>query len=82
MAIFCRELVNLATPFSHFFLPEIILSSRQSKSVDLTFGKVYLTETMTSLIVAWKFNKKWMEKSLFFTLNPLKLLSNQIHIRY
>ena len=37
MAIFCRELVNLATPFSHFFLSEIILSSRHSKSVDPDF---------------------------------------------
>ena len=30
-----------------------------------TFGNINLTETMTNLIFAWKFNQKWPQEPLF-----------------
>ena len=31
------------------------------------FGNISLIETMTNLVVAWKFNQKWLNESLFAT---------------
>ena len=45
-----------------------------------TFGNINLTERMTNLIVAWKFNKKKSARVSTCTLNTLKQHSNQIHI--
>ena len=44
-----------------------------------TFGNINLTETMTNLIVAWKFNQNdW--KKLYLHPKAFKIISNQIHI--
>ena len=54
--------------------------SGQVNSPNPFSGKINLTETVTNLIAAWKSLSKMTAIMSIFTVNPLKLPSNQVHI--
>ena len=47
------------------FISDVTYLSWPGKSANPIFSNINLTETMKNLIVAWIFNQKWPQESLF-----------------